>query len=71
MENLPPFDYPIEAILVEKKHTENGVIGKVSHNNVLFETSLDLVPDATPGDRLLIVNRVAIQILKDDEDAVH
>ena len=71
MSNLPPSDYPIEAILVEKKETEEGIMGKVAYGRVQFETSLDLVPDAVPGDRLLIVNRVAIQILQDGEDEIH
>ncbi len=71
METLPPFDYPIEAVLVEKKNTENGIIGKVSHENVLFEASLDLVPEATPGDKLLIINRVAVQIIKEKQNEVH
>lgn len=71
MSNLPPSDYPIEAMLVEKKKTEEGIIGKVAYGSVQFETSLDLVPDAMPGDRLLVVNRIAIQILQDSENEIH
>lgn len=71
MNILPPFDYPIEARLVSKRETEDGIVGKVTYGNVSFETSLDLVPDASPGDRLLIVNRVAIQILRGSENEVH
>ena len=58
------------ARLVEVRTADEGRVGRVSVRGARTEVALDLVPDACPGDTVLVQAGVALSLVKDEPEGI-
>ncbi len=65
-------DIPFEAVILQLEETDEGRMAWVEYRGVRVRVSLALVPDARPGDRVLVQGRTALSVLiEESRNAVH
>ncbi len=65
-------DVPFEATILRIEEGEDGRLAWVEYRGVRVQVSLAFVPNARPGDRVLVQGRVALSLISEESDhAVH